>query len=564
MTGAPVDDAGDEGLGTLVSWSTLGLAVILAVGLIVRLWAAKNLSPHVDEPASLLAAKMVAEHGWPQLPSGAPYFQGATLSYILAPIILLAHTDLNYFRMLRLVPVGFGVLTIYFVFRLAMVMTKRAWIALTVAAMIAIDPLSVEWSAHVRMYAPLEMLAVVLTMLFYQAMIIDPSRRLLVGIVLVFWAGIFTQIAIALFLPPMLLTAFWVYGKRLWRDRKDVLVAGTICCFAPLAFTLLNRLGPYHGASTRSGPFSFVGDHLIEFDRILDPNLSVWESLFARGNLVSIMPFVFAFATGLLISGVYLFQRSGEGAREDRIGVTALLLFNWFSIGLVAGFTIQGQPRYLIHIQPLSLLLFVLGARELIKAARGSSLKTARGAALRLSAVALVLLQFLNLGAGLNFLHGHPVIDVDYVAAALYVKEHRTPDQPVISALAQVTYTSLGSTDNVYFLSGDTGRDRATRYTYLQPDGSLADFWLGVPAIVGTASLCSVFYQHPGAWILVDATRLSVSWGFAGDMAAVIRGAGIVRFTGDRYTYAMQVKHESKWNSAASKICETALGVAPA
>ena len=134
----------------------------------------------------------------------------------------------------------------------------------------------------------------------------------------------------------------------------------------------------------------------------------------------------------------------------------------------------------------------------------------------------------------------------------------------MISALAQVTYTSFGSTDNVFVLSGDLGKGRASLYTYPKADGSLVDFWLGAPAIVGTASLCRVFYENPLAWILVDAARLNVSWAFKGDMATVIRGAGIVRFTGDRSTYAMQVKHEVHWSPSASKICETALGVAPA
>ena len=72
-----------------------------------------------------------------------------------------------------------------------------------------------------------------------------------------------------------------------------------------------------------------------------------------------------------------------------------------------------------------------------------------------------------------------------------------------------------------------------------------------------------MLYQSPGAWILVDATRLNTVWGFRGDMATIIKGAADVKFTGPLSTYAMQVKHETDWSSSASKLCNVALGIAP-
>ncbi len=548
----------------LLNWTSLILLIVVGFGLGIRLWAAKHISPHVDEPASLLPAYMIARKGWPELPSGAAYLQGATLSYILAPLIKYGHVTIEHFRPLRLVTVAFGTGVVYFVFRLGVAMTRRVWIGLTVAALIAIDPLSVEWSAHVRMYAPLEMLAVVLTLLFYQAIINDPSRELLIGIVVVFWLAIFTHLAIALFLPPMALIALYVYRDRLWKDRRDVVFCGIACGLAPITLTLLNRvLGSHRGGSTHGGAFSFVGDHLIEFDRILTPSLNTWVGMFAKGNLRGIMPSLFFLANGLLIGGYYLWRQSGRQESNERLGVTTLLLINWLSIVVVAAFIIEGQARYLIHVQPLGFLLFIMGTREIIKAAKGFPLKTLRGGALRGAAAVLVVLQFINVVTGMKYLVDNPYVDNDYVAPAIYIKDHREKDQVVISALAQITYVTFQSTDRVYWLAGQIGNERSTRYIYKWPDGTERDFWLGVPAISGSASLCSVLYQSPNGWILVDATRLSTSWGFRGDMGTIIRGSATVKFIGAGRTYAMQVMHEADWSSSARKLCNAALGVAP-
>src|SRR5262245_28527127 len=66
--------------------SSLAVVVMLLLGFVIRLSAARNLSSHVDEAASILAARMTAEKGLPILPSGAAYLQGMTISYLLTPL----------------------------------------------------------------------------------------------------------------------------------------------------------------------------------------------------------------------------------------------------------------------------------------------------------------------------------------------------------------------------------------------------------------------------------------------------------------------------------------------
>src|SRR5687767_5791717 len=85
---------------------------LFTLSLAVRLVAARRLSFHVDEQFSLLGAHAVAERGLPFLPSGVPYLHGATLSYLLAPLILFGADDLSDLRALRLVSAVAGALTV--------------------------------------------------------------------------------------------------------------------------------------------------------------------------------------------------------------------------------------------------------------------------------------------------------------------------------------------------------------------------------------------------------------------------------------------------------------------
>jgi len=67
------------------------LVMIVGMGLVLRMLSAVRLTPHVDEASSILAAHATAQHGWPVLPSGTVYFQGATLSWLLAPLARIIH-----------------------------------------------------------------------------------------------------------------------------------------------------------------------------------------------------------------------------------------------------------------------------------------------------------------------------------------------------------------------------------------------------------------------------------------------------------------------------------------
>jgi hypothetical protein len=89
---------------------------LFVVALAIRTATVGRLSFHVDEQFSVLAAHMVANRGIPLLPSGVPNVHGATLSYLLAPLVRLGRSDL---KTLRVVSAVIGALTVVLSYGLA-------------------------------------------------------------------------------------------------------------------------------------------------------------------------------------------------------------------------------------------------------------------------------------------------------------------------------------------------------------------------------------------------------------------------------------------------------------
>jgi hypothetical protein len=138
-------------------------------------------------------------------------------------------------------------------------------------------------------------------------------------------------------------------------------------------------------------------------------------------------------------------------------------------------------------------------------------------------AAAIVALVFVEQFGGLIDVTRRPVLGADYQSAAAYVAARHLAGQPVLVALPPPGYLALGERDDLVFLASSLEAQRAQRYTRLTSDGHYVDFWLGVPAIVGTRELCSAMNASPDLWLIVDEARLSSDWAFAGSMADAIR-----------------------------------------
>ena len=351
-----------------ISILTISLFCILLTGLLLRIASAIQLSSHVDESASIMAAQMVADKGAPIYPSGTLYLQGATISYLLAPFIWLGYGGLNHLDTLRMLSVVAGTLAILAAYFFAKWLTGSQWTGVGVALLLALDPASIRWSALVRMYALLQLISIIMLFLFLWMIRYPPSRRILIGFVAVFWFGVYTHIAICLFLPPMMVLALWKHRYALIGRRIDITIALGAACLAPFTLILANRLvtppqATPAGTTANSG---FVGDYIISFDQVLHPSLGSWRLLFRYGDSGTYMP-ALVIALSLVLLGRYFLDANLDDVQRERRNIFGTLaLLYWMPILLVAAFATESNERYLLHLHPLGLIMIAFAIRELV------------------------------------------------------------------------------------------------------------------------------------------------------------------------------------------------------
>lgn len=546
------------------------LLLSLFYGALGRISAARHLTPHIDEPASVLAAKMVAEKGLPIFPSGVPYFQGAVLSYLLAPFTWFGYGGIEHLQSQRVVMIGIGVLVIFFTWKLAVQVSDSPWIGAIAAMLVASDPISVKWSGLVRMYAPLELFAVLLLWMMAKIVMDGPTKRRLALAALFFWLGVFTHIATALLWPAIVLCALAVYGRKLWHERRDVGFTLGAMAAAPVLLTALNTLLKRGGATPSAGGelpgVSFVGDHLLTFDALTRPAFGAWEELFMHSALAGTMPYIMVLLSALLI-GILYFGRGAEASmRRLRAGAGLLLLAYWLPVIVVGIFTQEPQERYVIHVMPTGFVLIALAIQQMtwkIREIRSSP--TAPGWQRRvLIGVTLFLITILviNQISSAFGLQRNRVLDPDYVAAAQFVHDRMDPGDPVYASMTPAPYLVFGSDEGLNFISGSPYSSRTNRYVRVNGNGESVDYWIGVPSVYLMNELCTMIIENPNAWIITDAVRLLNNSLLGGQWAQMIVGMTYIRHSEESGIMILRPIPAPGRDSNAVRICNQAAKLA--
>ncbi|HEV2074224.1 MAG TPA: hypothetical protein VGR29_11350 [Thermomicrobiales bacterium] len=507
----------------------IALGMIVGLGFMLRLFGATQMSPHVDEPASILAAHAAAERGLPILPSGTPYFQGATLSYLLVPFVWLGFGDLDNLALMRLVPVAAGTLAVFLGYGLGRYVTGNPWIGAAMAALVAIDPISVQWSGHVRMYALLQVLTVGLAWAFIHLLMRGPSKRRVATVVALFWLAVFTHVGATLLLPAMLLTVV-VLTRRGLVPRNGFLTLFTLCGMAPLLLLLLNRmLGVTSGdlgESSRGPAIPFVGDNLIAPLARFQVSPAEWElnALAKPSTLFWLIPGLIVAICSVITARRYLLNRNCAASAETRIGCTVCFIMYWLPTLTVALLTASPKPRYLLHVHVLGYLFVAVLLSRLTRAhwCERAGRRNVVGSALACSAIVIVLA---GIGGGLVWRLQHLVVHPDYHTAMAYAASNHSPGQPVIVALPPVAYLAMDAADrdDLYFLAGSRQSTRAERYTLATEDGRIVDYWVGAESVVTAQGLRSILLENPDSLLVIDEHRLTAEWAYGGKMEDVIR-----------------------------------------
>lgn len=505
---------------------TPALAGIIAVGGILRIIAALILTPHVDEGSSMLAAHAVAATGTPILPSGTVYTQGLSLSFLAAPLVRLGLTSIDDLPWLRMIVVILSTAAIAVAWRLAHAVTGRPTIALLMAGMVALDPLSVQWSATFRMYGALQILSFGIALVWIRILADGVTPRRGVALVLLFWGAVLTHVGAAALIGAALGLAALIV--RRWRLLTDwpVLMTLALCALGGIALLLYNTDAGSASVTTISSraagkPFSFVGDNLLRPFGIDPADLSIAPILKPK-NQYWLGPFVLVMAS-TVIGGSQLLRHA---ARRVRIGAIVTLCLYWLPMLAVAIFTNSPKERYILSSHLLGYLFSaVIVAALLDRRRQQRPLIAVRPA---WAAPLLSGLLVITVVAGLTWRLTNPVIHPNHNAALEYVAAHHQPGQPIIVALPAIAWIAIppDDRDDIVFLAGIQDQDESRQYTRLTDDGRLVDYWDGAPAIVTLEELADAYADHPDAWIVVDHDRLTGDWAYRGVMEQYILANG--------------------------------------
>jgi 4-amino-4-deoxy-L-arabinose transferase-like glycosyltransferase len=163
------------------------LLVLVAFGL--RLLYVTRISPYIDEFTSIWAAKLILQKGLPLTPAGAIYHRGILFSYVEALSTSLFGFSEEASRMPSVFIAVVTVPCLYLVGR--RMLGDRS--GLFAVAFLSFAPQAVVWGARARMYALLQLLALLAVYFLYAAIVESRKGIHLVLFVVCFTGAIFAQ-----------------------------------------------------------------------------------------------------------------------------------------------------------------------------------------------------------------------------------------------------------------------------------------------------------------------------------------------------------------------------------
>lgn len=514
----------------------LALLAITLLALGLRVAAAFILSPHTDEPASQLASLRVAQSGAPVFHSGVLYLQGATMSYLLAPLAWLGIDTPWQLEKLRLVTATLNTLGVVLLYRLVRETTGRPGAGLVAALLLALDPLSVTWGANIRPYGLLETLCVLVVLLTWRAL--HGSWGAAVGLALAFVAVTFTHVGGLMLWPGLVLAALAVHQRRVLTEGRPV-VAGLLGGLAgPAALLLVNS--SFGVTSTRkAGMPAFVGNHLLDLEGMFTPSFKGLDRLYHPLSMGWVQWVVFTIAVGIAVVA------ATELARKRADAGILLLLAGYAAPLLAVVFLLSDQQaRYLLPIQPFGFAL-VAAAPGLLP----------RGEYRRILDVAAFVVAGGLLWGTVERLED-PLVDEDFRPTLAWLVEHRQPEEPVLAVLPPIFELMLGRDVPAFFMAGS--KARRNKYTRYVKAGNI-DYWTGWRTLGETDLVCRFANEHPEAWVPIDRERLALSSVLGPRLRALLHEGTEIVYDEPGAALVLRFKPLEDWGPRAMDACVEAL-----
>lgn len=332
--------------------TSLILVALIGVGAFLRLVQLDALSFRWDEDLSALAAKAIAEHGIPELPSGMIYARAIAFSYLMAAFgIVLGFSE----AALRMPAVLFGIATIPLAYAFGRSLFD-ARTGLVLAALVALSTWDIEFSRYARMYAPFGFFYLLTLLLIWRHRIVRPTAggawaALASALVAVSLHDLAYTLAFAFLLP---LVVRW---EAPWKRPYSTLaalascgvVAATVLIWQRVQGTLYDRAAILAGASTEPTPMADTtnGAAALALDEDFGGPIGVVVRVASRlrlpdlpwvtgGQTALIAGLVMALALSSALGWLAFRRRHERGATAFIPLIAALVAFKLFNIALLA------------------------------------------------------------------------------------------------------------------------------------------------------------------------------------------------------------------------------------
>ncbi|MEH2027565.1 glycosyltransferase family 39 protein [Nostoc sp.] len=457
------------------------LILIVSVGFGLRVYNLGFIDLDADENTSLDATRGILRTGAPIPTSGIWYTRGAFYHYLLAVWLrVVGDSIIN----ARLLSVLWGTATLVLVYLFAYKLTGKAWIALLVIAVLAVDPWQLWYSRFIRFYQLLQFLTILSFWSFFKGFIDKSGRHYQYIFFISLTLSLLSQ-EINLTIIPVFLIGFLYFYRpfSLVHDWQIILssIITLIICFYNLVFSAIRLLTPLAALSDATA--SYLRLHFYDVTNLL-------ANFFIGPDRIHTIYSLFFFA-----GFIYFIKR------KDRkmIFLFISIISNIFLISIL---TYNLAERYVYGVYPLFILLSIYSAISLINSFSNIMLSTL-DRCLYLKEITLGLLLLL-LVSNLQFTR---VID-SYQEALLrrnsqvfdYIRVHRQSGDIVLSPLSSV---SLGKLDYYLFPVWE-GENFDSVYWH---DGRLIDRWGGGVIVNNLDQLNRILDKDKHLWINIDDVR---------------------------------------------------------
>jgi 4-amino-4-deoxy-L-arabinose transferase-like glycosyltransferase len=478
--------------------------------------------PYIDEYFTMLAARMVGQHGYPLLPSGLFYSHGLLYTYLIALpggfMSLFGGSSLLPADMIYRVPnllISVGAM-------LSVFHVTRRWFGfkagLFALALMVVYPHGIVWGARVRMYTMLYLVVPLLAYVFFRLAINLSNRRRVLTAVVLLGLALFVHNWVVLLVPPLLVgvtVIVWQHDRRgikQWRGWLPWLGAMAGLVVLSLYVQSLGFATKEVAASQNRGAQGVV-DALAS--RL---NLAGGNTEFVNQFLID-NPFNLLIVAGVLLAGLampWLFThaKTNETARQHFWAMSFLYMVFW---GAAAEFVLLldpflKQPRY---ASPLLVLAFIIWGGWLALALGLISARWRLSEGRQTVMAGLLALLLLMVFGALSvrqvprlFFEGLPAVGYD--RAFQYIRQEAAPDAPVLSPLPAAGMLYLANPQ--YFIA----QNATNTFVHTNPQGVLADRWAGAPWLKTVDQFKAMLKENPTVWLAIDQpsfeTQFNAAW----------------------------------------------------